>query len=74
MKGRDKMTIRCGCCHEVLKDDELLVMDFINTLTHLDCSNLYDVCLGLNANLIKDIATYEAIKQKYWYYRMELVH
>lgn len=61
------MNIRCGCCREVLKDDDIVKIDFINTLTHY-------TCISLDVRLIKKIATYEQIKQKYWYYRMELVH
>ena len=61
------MNICCGVCHEVLKDDDIIKIDFINTLTHY-------ACISLHPGLIENIDTFENIKQKYWYYRMELVY
>ncbi|MBU8877946.1 hypothetical protein BGM26_02925 [Bacillus sp. FJAT-29790] len=60
------MGICCGACHNELKDDDIVTMDIMNKLTHLTCSDL-------DTELIKNINTFENIKQKYWFYRMELV-
>ncbi|MGM0878742.1 MAG: hypothetical protein ACQEWV_29695 [Bacillota bacterium] len=60
------MRICCGVCHEVLKDDDLIKIDFINTLTHY-------TCLDLGIDLIKTIDTFDYIKEKYPVFDEELV-
>ncbi|MFC0417732.1 hypothetical protein ACFFHH_20190 [Cytobacillus solani] len=61
------MNICRGICNEALKDNDLIKRDFINTLTHYDC-------ITLHPDLIEGIDTFENIKKKHWYYRMELVY
>ena len=45
-------------CHEVFKGDDLIKIDFINTLTHY-------TCLDLGIDLIKNIDTFGNIKMEY---------
>lgn len=58
------MRISCGVCHELLKDDDLLTLDFMNKISHYTC---------LGADVIIDIDTYKNIKEKYWFFREELL-
>lgn len=52
------MRIFCGVCHEVFKGDDLIKIDFINTLTHY-------TCLDIGIDLIKNIDTFGNIKMEY---------
>lgn len=60
------MKICYGVCYEVLKDDDLIKIDFINTLT-------YYTSLDLEIDLVKNIDTFENIKEKYPIFNEELV-
>ena len=57
-KKESVMRIFCGVCHEVFKGDDLIKIDFINTLTHY-------TCLDLGIDLIKNIDTFGNIKMEY---------
>ena len=52
------MAIHCGVCHEELKEEDLVTLDFIYTLRHYTC---------LGADILTDIDTYKNIIEKYPY-------
>jgi hypothetical protein len=61
------MKIHCAGCRDVLKDEDVVIMDQMNGLTHKFC---YD----LVAEWIKDVDTYQNLKEKYWFFREKVTH
>jgi hypothetical protein len=58
------MKIHCGVCKVELNDEDPIIMDKINGLTHSDCYQL-------NKNFIKDEGNFKVIKEKYWFFQDE---
>lgn len=54
--------IHCGECHKVLKDNDLVTMDFMNRLRHY-------VCLGVPLSWVEDINFFGELKRKYKFLR-----
>ncbi len=55
------MEIHCGNCREELDNEDIIIMNWINTLTHF-------TCYEQDTDLIKDIGSYGVIKNKYPFY------
>lgn len=36
------LPIRCGKCHELLKEDDLVIRDFCNELSHFKCNQSFE--------------------------------
>ncbi|MFE8698392.1 hypothetical protein ACFYKT_18970 [Cytobacillus sp. FJAT-53684] len=49
------MSIRCGHCGSELEKDNYVVLDFIYTLSHINCSHV-DPNLILSTGVLEDIA------------------
>ena len=60
------MKICCDSCHEILKDDDIVVIDILNGLCHY-------MCLGHDPALIKEIDTYQKIKERYDFFREDFI-
>ena len=50
--------IRCPECRKEIKDKDVVTLDFINTLRHLNC-------LSIPADLIENIDVFINMKKKY---------
>ena len=55
------MKIHCGGCHAQLEDDDIIIMDQVNGLTHRCCYFYHD-------DFIKTIDMFKNIKEKYWFF------
>lgn len=50
--------IRCPECREEINENDVITLDFMNTIRHLGC-------LGLPQDYIEDIDYFEEMKKKY---------
>jgi len=51
--------LNCGVCHKVLKDNDMVFLDELNTVVHIGC-------YSSETNLpMKDIGSYRSIVEKY---------
>lgn len=57
--------IKCQGCKEVLKDNDYVILDMLNGLTHFACYNrhYYQSVEG-----IKNVGTYLTMKETYWFF------
>lgn len=53
--------VHCGNCRIPLQDDDVVVLNWLNTLTHMNCYQQ-------PTEKITDIGTYKQIINKYWFF------
>ncbi|MDX5474501.1 MAG: hypothetical protein LPK00_03090 [Bacillaceae bacterium] len=63
---RDDKRIHCGNCMIPLRDDDLVVLDWINTLIHMNC-------FERDTAFILDIGTYQQLVYKYDFFENQRV-
>jgi hypothetical protein len=56
------LKIHCCRCRQELESDDVVILDWYNTLFHRDC--YFD-----KHALIKDSDTYQNIQNKYWFFQ-----
>ncbi|MGE8081454.1 hypothetical protein [Peribacillus loiseleuriae] len=59
--------ILCNDCRKAFKEDDLIVIDVMNTLCH-------QFCFPVELYEIKDRGTYKEIGEKYPYFYNEVIH
>ena len=58
-KGDCQMDIRCACCHKALEEDDVVILDFMNGLSHFRCFKL------TAADAIKTIGFLATLREHY---------